>query len=300
MNPSALKESTEPMPDQQQVNGNSLGAGGIRLSVVGPVLNENPWIGYSIMAAMPFVHEFIYALDTKSDDGTRELLRHIKEKYAFEKLRILDEPTFHPLDMKAYNEAFNHCIRESTGDACWFLHPDMIVTEGAVLPSEALAWWIEMTSYAGDFQTVISKGRTTQWKNIHAKKMGLHYFGGDGSQNEDFYHSEITGKSYKHYGSEFSKYPYRVMSSGIKVNHYCEVKDYNRRLEKMKLCLRTLHPDFSSERIAELAIQHPRVTLEDSSKQFGAFEFAPSKEPRPDIFEKYETEFNQFVKEKVS
>lgn len=273
----------------------------MKISVICPVLNENPWIGYSIMAALPFVHEFVYALDAKSDDGTRELLYHIKDTYAYEKLRILNEPTFHPSDMKSYNEAFNHCIRESTGDACWFLHPDMIATEWPKenMDEGPMAWWVQMTSYAGDFQTVISKGRTDKWKNIHKKTMGLHYFGGYGSQNEDFYHSDITGKSYRHFGSEFSKYPYRVSNSGIKVNHYCELKDYRRRFEKMKTCLRTLHPNFTEERITDLATQHPRVTLEDSSNQFGAFEFSESKEPVPEVFSKHKEEFESFKKELV-
>lgn len=274
----------------------------IRISVVCPVLNENPWIGLSVMAALPYVHEFVYALDEKSDDGTRDLLFYVKDKYAHEKLVILDKyPNFHPHDMKAYNKSFNDCIAKSTGDAVWFLHPDMIVTGGPLLgvPPSAMAWWVQMTSYAGDMHTLITKGRTDKWKNIHAKKMGLHYFGGYGSQNEDFYHSDITGKSYKHFGAEFSKYPFQVMNSGIKVNHYCEAKDYKRRLEKMKLCLKTLHPDFTDARIEQLAIQHPRVTLEQSSRQFGAFEFAESKEPLPEVFEKYGEEFKQFQKELI-
>lgn len=273
----------------------------IKISVIGPVLNENPWIGYSILAAMPYCHEFIYAMDEKSDDGTRELLHYIKDKYAHEKLVILDHPTFHPLDMPCYNRSFNRCLNAMSGDAAFFLHPDMIITEGPLngLDPRAMAWWTEMTSYAGDTRTVITKGRCTQWKNIHKNTMGLSYFGGYGSQNEDFYHSDITGKSYKHYGSEFSKYPFRVMNSGIKINHYCENKDYKRRLEKMKLCLKTLHPGFSDGKIDELAVQHPRVTLESSSNQFGNFEFSESKEPILEVIARHEEEFKQFKKELV-
>ncbi len=269
----------------------------MKLSVIAPVLNENPWIGFSIMAALPFVHEFVYALDAKSDDGTRDLLYHIKKKYAFEKLRILNEPTFHPSEMEKYNRAFNHCIQESTGDACWFLHPDMIVTQFPIsgVSLLSMSWWTKLNSYAGDLKTVISEGRTNQWKNIHAKKMGLHYFGGYGSQNEDFYHSDITGKSYKHYGSEFSKYPYQVIDSGIKVNHYCENKDYERRFEKMVLCLKTQHPGRAESEIRDIARIHPRVTLKDGM----GFKFMASKEPIPTVFEKYADEFNSFKKELV-
>lgn len=273
----------------------------IRISAVTPVLNEAPWIGFSILAALPYLDEFVYLLDEKSDDGTRELLFHVKQKYAHEKLVIVDHPTFHPHNQAAYNNAFNVGIAKATGNACMFLHPDMIITDGPKdgIPEGAMAWWVAMKSFAGDMKTVISKGRCGQWKNIHAKKMGLHYFGGYGSQNEDFYHSEITGKTYKHFGTDFSNYPFKVTEAGIKVNHYCENKDYTRRLEKMKLCLKTLYPDFSDERIAEIAVQHPRVSLEESSQQFGRFEFEKSQEPVPEVFEKYGEEFNAFKKELV-
>lgn len=246
------------------------------------------------MAALPYVHEFIYALDEKSSDGTRELLRHIKNKYVDEKLVIIDTPTFHPHDMKAYNGAFNLCIESSRGDACWFLHPDMIVVEASTSPSHAQAWWTGITSYAG-MNTVISKGRTDKWKNIHKKTMGLHYFGGYGSQNEDFYHSDITGKSYKHYGSEFSKYPFQVVDSGIKVNHYCEAKDFDRRYEKMVLCLKTQHPNRSEQELKDIAKIHPRVTLKDGL----GFEFKEGADPIPAVFEKYGDEFRSFKKELV-
>lgn len=269
----------------------------MKISVVGPVLNEVSFIGYSIMAALPYVHEFVYALDEKSDDGTRELLHYVKDKYLHEKLVILDHPTFHPSDTKAYDESFNRCIRTMTGDTAWFLHADMIVTGGSVgeIP-DALAWWCRMTSYAGDFKTVITKGRCDKWKNLHAKKFGLTYCGAYGSQNEDFYHKDITGNALKHYGVEFSKYPYRVADSGFTISHFCELKDYRRRLEKMKTCLKTLYPQFPDDRIHEMAINHPRVSLENSSKQFGDFEFTEFDNSVPEVFEKYK-ELESFKKE---
>lgn len=269
----------------------------MKISVIGPVLNESPWIGYSIMAALPFVHEFIYSLDEKSADGTRELLLHVKQKYAHEKLNILELPTFHPSNMKAYNGAFNIAIENMTGDAAWFLHPDMIITKGASLEAGPLAWYTHVNSYAGDFQTKIVKGRATQWKNIHAKKFGLHYYGGYGSTNEDFYHSAITNKSYKHFGTEFYQYPFQIADSGFEINHYCELKNYKRRLEKMKLCLKTQNPQCTDERIEELAVHHPRVTLEDSNDQFGSFEFSKTEEHPPEVITKYKEEFSQFTKE---
>lgn len=273
----------------------------MKITVVGPVLNECPWIGYSIMATLDYMHEFIYSLDANSSDGTRELLHHIKDKYAHEKLTILETPTFHPSDMVAYNASFNYGIRKATGEACWFLHPDMIVTNPeqiSKVETGPLAWLVNVTSYAGDMKTVITKGRATQWKNIHANKFGLQYFGGYGSQNEDFYHSAITGKSYRHYGTEFSKYPYQIADSTIAINHYCETKPYKRRLEKMKLCLRTLAPTAGEEWIEESATQHPRVTLEPSCTRFGDFKFESSDKPLPEVFETYK-EFEAFRKEEV-
>lgn len=273
----------------------------MRLSVICPVLNENPWIGYSILAALPYVHDFVYALDSASSDGTRDLLNHVKEKHAHEKLTILDHPTFHPHDMKAYNAAFNRCIAESTGDACIFLHPDMIIVgqDPVTAAPDALAWITHIKSFAGDMSTVITKGRADKWKNIHAKKFGLHYFGSYGSQNEDFYHSDITGKAYKHYSTEFSKYPFQVADSGLRIEHFCESKSYSRRLEKMKLCLKTLIPNATPEAIDESAAQHPRVTLEQSCQRFGEFKFEKRTDPLPEVFEKYRDEFSQFQKEPI-
>lgn len=271
----------------------------MRISVIAPVLNEAQFIGYSVMAAEPHVSEFVYALDEASSDGTRELLHYLKEKYLHERLVVLDTPTFHPSDVKAYNAAFNVCIDKAAGDACFFLHPDMVITEGKPLEGKALAWYTHITSFAKDLNTVITKGRADKWKNIHAKKFGLHYAGEYGSQNEDFYHSAITGKAYKHYGTEFSKYPYLVADSSIRINHYCELKPYKRRLEKMKLCLKTLAPTAKDEWIEESAIQHPRVTLEPSCDRFGSFEFQEKEVQIPDVFTKYKKEFEQFQKGEV-
>lgn len=270
----------------------------MRVSVISPVLNEVAFIGYSIMSCLDNVHEFVYALDDKSDDGTRDLLHHIKDKYAHEKLVILDHSTFHPLDMKPYNAAFNRCIAESTGECVWFYHPDMIVTKWIDFIPGPMAWWTNITSVAGDFDTVITKGRCDKWKNIHAKKFGLTYWGGYGSQNEDFYHSDITGNSHKHFGTEFSKYPFQVANSGIEVLHCCEMKDYRRRLEKMKLCLKTLIPSASDEAIEESAVQHPRVSLDGNMSRFGEFEFTKMNS-MPEVVIKYRDEFMSFKKELV-
>lgn len=269
----------------------------MKISATTTVLNEVEWIGYSIMAAAPYLHEFIYALDANSNDGTRELLAHIKQKYLGNRITVINVPNFHPTETQAYNESLNVCVRAAQGDACMFLHPDMIITEAGEADPHALAWYTHMTSFARDMNTVITEGRATKWKIIHAKKFGLHYYGVYGSQNEDFYHSEITGKSYKHYGEDFLKYPYQVGDSHIKINHYCELRPYKRRLEKMKLCLKALSPNASDAVIEEAAVQHPRVTLEPSSKRFGTFKFTEKQVEVPKVFEQYQKEFSAFIKE---
>lgn len=268
----------------------------LAISVVCPVKNEFPWIGYSILSALPYVHEFLYAV-SPSEDGTQELLEYLEQKYP-EKIKPFPYPDFHPHDMAAYNESFNLGISRMTGSVAWFLHPDMIVTKGAELSEGPLAWTVEVASYAGDFHTKITKGRVNRWKNMHAKKFGFHYYGGYGSQNEDFYHADITGTAYKHYGTEFSKYPFDIAESGFSVNHYCELKSYKRRREKMELCLKTQNPWMADEAVKEMAAQHPRVTLQPSGTRYGTFEFEKVNDPIPDVITKYEKEFSQFSKEK--
>lgn len=266
----------------------------MKISVVAPVLNEFPWIGYSVLAALPYVHEFIYAVDSASSDKTLTLLDYVKSKYAGDKLKHFVHPTFPILDEKAYDAAFNACIDRATGDAVWYLHPDMIVTGAGDFKADddTLAWYTSIVSYAGDLQTRITQGRDTKWKNIHRKRYGLIYSGGYGSQNEDFYHSDVTGNAYKHFGEEFSKYPFPVADSGFTVNHYCEVKSYKRRYEKMKLCLKAMNPSFDETYIDQLASTHPRVTLQPGQfVTFERFEFKKTSDPIPDVITKYQEEF---------
>lgn len=271
----------------------------LKVSVISPVKNEAPWIGYSIMAVLPHVHEFVYTC-AESNDGTDELLSYIKEKYAGDKLKVIRRPEYdwNPHDMAAYNKSYNDAIETATGDVIFFLHPDMLVTTPEVLSSlkpGPLAWISNLVCYAGDFNTKIVNGRAYQWKNLYAKKFGLHYYGGYGSEEEDFYFRDITGKAYKHHNGNWKAYPYSVADVGLKVNHYCELKSYKRRLEKMKLCLKTLMPNWTDEMVAEMASQHPRVTLEPTTEIFGKFAFEKTEEPLPDIVLKYREEFNNVL-----
>lgn len=270
----------------------------MKISVIAPVKNEAQFIGYSIMSVLPYIHEIIYSC-AKSDDGTDELLDYIKMTHAGDKLKILRKPEydFDVKDMAAYNKAFNDCIGAATGDYVWFLHPDMIVTNPEAIGNDArsLSLYTNITSYARDFSTRITSGRATKWKNIHKKQFGLHYYGGYGSQEEDFYHREITGSEYNHHGEQFHRYPFRVCDSGIKVNHYCELKDFSRRLDKMVKCLNTLFPNSPPEALRERALAHPRVTLEPTTELFGKFVFTETNDPIPPIFDKYKSEFDQIL-----
>lgn len=277
----------------------------MKISVFSPVKNESEFIGYSVMAVLPYVHEILYGV-ADSDDGTYPLLLHIAQKYGQGKLKLYrgmdpKEPNwdFDPMDMKAYNAAYNYLIDRATGDAVWFLHPDMIVTNPEVIPQikeGPLAWYINLTSYARDAQTQILRGRCKQWKNLHVKDFGLHYWGGYGSQDEDLYFRDITGDSYKFSGWDFESAPYEIADSGIHANHYCELKSYERRLEKMIRCLRTQHPKKDLKTIQEMAAQHPRVTLEQGVSRFGEFRFGPAAVPPPDVFAQYKEEFEAFNK----
>lgn len=273
----------------------------MKLSVICPVKNEADFLGYSIMSCLEQMHEFIYTC-APSTDGTDELLAHIKTKYGGDKIRVLRKPEydFNVHDMRAYNKAYNDAIDAATGEAVFFLHPDMIVKNADVIPQlgykGALAWWTNLTSFAGDYNTQITKGRASRWKNIQAKKFGLHYFGDYGSQNEDFYFKAITGNEHVHHGESFSAYPFPVKDSGIQVNHYCELKGYKRRLEKMESCLKNMYPKTSDAFIHSMAIIHPRVTLEPTGADIvGSFEFKKTEEPIPAVFEKYRDEFNSVL-----
>lgn len=269
----------------------------MKITVFGPVKNEAQYIGYSIMDCLDYVHEFIYAC-AKSDDGTDELLDYIKKTYAGDKLKILrgEEYDFNPHDMAAYNNAFNACIYEAKGAACWFKHPDMICLNPEKIKdiTDAAAWYTNLKSFAGDHHTLI-EGRAKRWKNIHSKKFGLHYYGAYGSENEDMYFSLITGKAYRHYGENFKAYPYSVKDSGLMVNHYCEVKPYKRRIEKMKSCLKTLMPGADENTLQHVASNHPRVTLQESSRGWGDFKFKTSDDAEPEVFTKYRDEFKRIT-----
>jgi glycosyltransferase involved in cell wall biosynthesis len=271
----------------------------MKISVISPVKNEADFIGFSILSVLNHVHEIIYAC-APSDDGTDAVLDHVKAIYAPDKLKVLRRPEFDfdVHDMKDYNHAFHACLAEVTGDVVWFLHPDMIVLNPdalAQLGGPALAWYCDITSLALDGRTRITQGRARHWKHMHRNTLGLTYYGAYGSQNEDFYHTDITGDDYRHHGTNFDRYPYEVANSGVRINHYCECKPYSRRYGKMVSCLETLYPESPAARIAELAAQHPRVNLTAGRSHFGEFRFEQTTDPLPAVFDQYGAEFERIL-----
>jgi hypothetical protein len=273
----------------------------MKLSVICPVLNEEQFIGYSAIS-WANAHEIIYLVDQESTDGTIPLLNHIKAKYLGDKLRIIvdDRPGSHDMTVATFNaECYNWLLREATGDAIVCAHPDMICTNPEAVPNipeGPLSWWMACRSFAGDVNTEIIEGRNNKWKSMFAKKFGLHYFGGYGDKTEDFYFRDITGDTHKHHGANFDEYPFEVGDSGLKINHYCEMKPYAYRLSKMVKCLMTQCPGLTHDAAEEAATNHPRVTLQSGPSAFGYFEIGPTKEPIPEVFQKYCQEFNQFIK----
>jgi glycosyltransferase involved in cell wall biosynthesis len=273
----------------------------IRLSIIAPVLNEEQFIGYSVMS-FKHAHELIYLVDQESTDGTIPLLNYIKEKYLGDKLKILidDRPGSHDMTVPEFNAGcYNICLEKATGNAIVCAHPDMICTnpESVLsIPEGPLSWWMGCRSFAGDIWTEIYEGRNKRWKSMFANKFGIHYFGGYGDTTEDFYFRDITGNAHKHHGDNFDLYPFEVGYSGVNVNHYCEMKQYSYRLSKMVKCLMTQNKKLPKEVAEEMAANHPRVTLQSGPSPFGYFEVGPTKEPVPDVFEKHYREFNQFIK----
>jgi len=290
----------------------------MKIAAIAPVLNECPWIGYSIMAALPGIDSMHYGIDGKSNDGTFELVKMLSETAGKDKVFWYRGQDFDidVTDKHQYENAFNvliECAKSTKPDAILYLHPDMIITnpeQMARIDPEPVAWYTHIRSFAKNLTTEITKGRALTWKNMHCPRFGLKYVGAYGTLEEDFYHHDITGNSYKHYGEEYSKYPFRVADSGLRINHYCEVKPYRRRLEKMKTCLKVMYPQIDDYQIKTIASNHPRVTLEPTPENYlipldgkhnaeikKAFVFEPTQDPIPEVFDKYRKEFESFKKE---
>lgn len=260
------------------------------------IRNEVHWVGFCVMAAKDIVSDFVY-FDGNSTDGTPELLEYIAKKYDINIKVVRDQD---PKDLKDdYVRVFNGCLNTLTTKYAFFLHPDMIITDhNGPLKVGPFAYSTNMDSFCGDPQGWISRfteGRTDKWKNIMIRDFGLHYFGHYGVSNEDMYFKDITGSDHVLH-SDFKKYPYKVHDSGIKINHYSDVRTYRRRLTRMASCLTNEFPNLKKDAAEEVASAHPRVILEPHFK-YPQFKFEPVTK-HPEVFTKHNAEFAYVVGKK--
>lgn len=239
------------------------------------IKNDGLFIKEHLDNWLPLLTQMVF-YDGNSTDGTLEIIKEAqKGKYGF-KIKLFENK-----DPKDYTEdyvkMFNDCMWELDTEYAMFLHTDMMLDPQSrivELPKGCIAGSIQVRSFAGDPKDTIYEvfGRGTKWKNIYRLRnpnLGAHYFGAYGAQNEDTYFSEITGNEHKHYGTDFTKYPYSVEDSGIVVKHYSDVRPYERRLERMVRSMVNQGRDEASAK--ELGLVHPRVTLKPGS----GFDFNP-------------------------
>lgn len=240
------------------------------------ILNEKPWIEAHLRNITPHIDEAVF-FDGGSTDGTLEFLREWSAKHPH--VRVFEGKN--PADMKdSYTTLFNQCLRTLNTEIAVFLHPDQWIDNPERLRTlnPEVAAYVTMHSYAGnpDGQLLRIEGRAARWKNIYRLRnpdLGAHYHGWYGAWNEDVYFSEITGDAHAFYGDRFEMYPYPVEDSGLVVHHFSDVRPYQRRLERMKTCLR--HQGHSDAAIEQIAPSHARVSLVDG----GGFTFKPAEYP---------------------
>jgi len=227
------------------------------------IKNERPWIKAHLQSWLPWLDEMVF-FDGNSTDGTLEILREFKAKS--DKIKLVENKD--PKDLKdAYTQMFDECLHTLKTDYALFIHPDMILENPGRIRElgSDLAYFCNMRSFAGDpggQLYEIKRGRAERWKNIYRLRkpdLGLHYFGHYGAPDEDCYFSKITGAEHDFYGSNFDRYPYAIGDSGIAIQHYSDVRPYERRYSRMVQCL--LNSGFTREKSEEVAKTHPRVTF---------------------------------------
>lgn len=280
------------------------------ISVFSIVKNEAQFIGYGVMSLLPYVDEIVYA-DGDSTDGTLELLSHIQEKYAGNKLKVMTGMDCK--DFKSdYVNLFNEVMGSCKGDYLWYNHPDMILTNpGSLVNGDSLkelAYYVNMRSFGGDdMEFEIVKGRTSKWKTIMKNTLGLKYWGPYGHDDEDMYFEDITGNEHKVY-QDMSKYPYRVGNSGIDLWHFCECKPRKRREEKMITVLKTNVPQIfrhgptmgNDVHLFDMIANHPRVSLQTANNIYGNFEFKNREDALPAVFNLHKAEFDAVLGNRTS
>lgn len=238
------------------------------------IKNEKAWIGPHLESWLPHVDQMVFF--DSSDDGTAEIIKHFLRTSRYgDKIKLVEGKDCKDLK-DDYVRLFNECLWSLDTDLAIFAHPDMVLVDPGNLrdlPETTIAASMRMVSYAGDPEGPWYEiaGRGEGWKNVYRLRpdLGAHYFGHYGAQNEDVYFSQITGTKHEHHGPDFHKYPHQVEETGAIINHFSDVRPYERRLDRMRKCL--LNQGYHPESVTAIAKGHPRVSLE---KGMG-FEFYP-------------------------
>ncbi len=243
------------------------------------IKNEIPWIRAHLLSWLPFVDEMVF-FDGDSTDGTLEIIRDVIKSHPFGKrIKLHTGKDCKDLDQH-YQSVFNECLHSLSTDYAVFAHPDMMLDNPGNIAflGDASAYWSTMRSFAGEpcgQMYEIKTGRSEHWKNIYRLRnpdLGLHYFGAYGSFLEDCYFSKITGNVHEFF-EKFSRYPYEVKDSGIKISHFSDVRTPDRRFSRMVKCLLNQHK--TRQEALAIASVHPRVTFENG---YG-FKFEPCETP---------------------
>jgi len=230
------------------------------------IRNEINFIKAHLDAWLPHLDSMSF-YDGNSTDGTLEIL----EQYAKDNPKIILVKNKDPEDLKDdYVRIFNECLWSCPCELAIFIHPDMLPVNGEILrklPDDIICAKTRIESFAGEPKGDVYRisGRGAYWKNIYRlrnPKLGAHYFGAYGAAAEDIYFSEITGNSHK-FSPNFEDYPYPIHDSGLKINHFSDVRPYDRRLERMTRCM--LNQGYSEIDAMKAALIHPRVTLKSGT-----------------------------------
>jgi glycosyltransferase involved in cell wall biosynthesis len=243
------------------------------------VKNENFWIGPHLANWLPHLDQMVFA-DGGSTDGTLETILSFASKHPHgHKIVVYNDD---PRDLRGdYVRAFNAALGKVTADWAFFLHPDQIAENPEAVRnlSEGVAYSTHMRSFAGEPGGPLYeiKGRGGSWKNIHRTNLDLVYHGHYGAANEDVYPTAIVGKSREHFGADFSRYPYEVKDSGLKLLHFSDVRPFARRYSRMIACLE--NQKRRPEDCPVLAGIHPRVTLKSGEFAGSRFDFIPAEYP---------------------
>ena len=244
--------------------------------------NEAAWISGHLSSWLSHLDEMVF-FDGNSTDGTLEIIRgFMAEDKDGHKIKLFTDRD--PANLKEdYERVFNDCLRSLSTTLAAFIHPDMILSSGdtnriRAMGNSPVALSSKMRSFAGEPDGPLLEivGRAEVWKNIYRLRnpdLGAHYHGFYGAVAEDVYFSAITGEQHAHFGGNLKEYPYAVEDSGLEILHFSDVRTRERRIDRMVKC--GISQGVTAEKSLDVAVRHPRVTLEDGH----GFSFIPAEYP---------------------